>query len=415
MKQQGCAQRTGRRIDAIDTRAKDTEGRGRKSAAMVSAAALLLFAWLGAEVEAGSGPSSAGQGQAPKISSNDDKTSLVIWVGDDGDGAGIVARLVDKHGRPLSDEIVVNTTTAGMQEAPAVTRLSNGDYLVVWQSDADGDLDVVGRRVDRAGLAIGLDFLINGSIDSAEQKPAVAHAGSGRYAVVLIAERADGSAGHEVVGQVFDEASDQAVSGVLRFGTTDAPTPAALGVNEQGSFLVTWKDDGENIKAQSFDRAGLAIGLELQLNARTSGTRTPAAVASLGDDEYYVVWEDDDGDGSGIFGRRVSRAGLAIGLELQINPSAEGEQRNPSVGRKGAQNLVVVWEEDDGSGAPSQIMRRFVHANGQPFGNVKSISGAQEAEQRLPAVSPTILGSRLVTWQDEVLVEPEPIIRLNSD
>jgi hypothetical protein len=101
---------------------------------------------------------------------------VVSWDSDgqDGDGAGIFARLFAAAGTPLGDEFAVNATTAGDQHYSSVAMDDAENFIVVWSGNGAGDdSGVFGRRflssttfalsgrvfedVDFAGTASGWD------------------------------------------------------------------------------------------------------------------------------------------------------------------------------------------------------------------------------------------------------------------
>src|SRR5262245_59503661 len=76
---------------------------------------------------------------------------------------------------------------------------------------------------------------------------------------------------------------------------------------------------------------------------------TPAVAYNSRDNEYLVVWEGNDtGDGTEVFGQRVSAAtGALLGGEIKIS-DAEFTASNPRVAYNSANNeYLVVWYGDD--------------------------------------------------------------------
>ena len=82
-----------------------------------------------------------------------DGSFFAVWrsEGQDGDGQGIYGRHFDATGNPLTDEILINTTTTGNQHDPEVTQLPSGEVLITWTSDHGGDSDVYNTTLDLSG------------------------------------------------------------------------------------------------------------------------------------------------------------------------------------------------------------------------------------------------------------------------
>ena len=55
----------------------------------------------------------------------------------------------------------VYTTTTNDQVNPSVTRLEDGNFVVVWESAAGATVDIVGQVFDATGGALGSEFSIN--------------------------------------------------------------------------------------------------------------------------------------------------------------------------------------------------------------------------------------------------------------
>ncbi|MGB0220009.1 MAG: GEVED domain-containing protein [Sinimarinibacterium flocculans] len=187
---------------------------------------------------------------------------ISVWqsaAGEDGDGLGILARLLPFGGTPTANEVVINQTTTGTQQSPDVAMAADGSSVVVWQSDSADDTDgdgwgVFGRRVDAAGMPVGDEFLLSQTT-----------------------------------------AGDQ--------------TSAGIAMDLDGNFLAVWNSagqdgDGSGVYARRFASDGTPLGDEFQVSDNTAGDQFRGGVAWSKTGAYFVTWRDDngvDGDGSGVF------------------------------------------------------------------------------------------------------------------
>ncbi|WP_112663843.1 calcium-binding protein [Microvirga flavescens] len=72
---------------------------------------------------------------------------VVTWSASDAHGYGIYQKAFDKFGRAASDaEMLVNTDTSGNEIWPVVTALSDGSWVVAWQSDQSGVREIYQQR-----------------------------------------------------------------------------------------------------------------------------------------------------------------------------------------------------------------------------------------------------------------------------
>lgn len=98
--------------------------------------------------------------QNPRVVSLSDGGFIVVWQSDDqdGEGLGIFGQIYAATGAPNGLEFQINNYTTGDQRNPSVASLNDGGFVVVWESDLqDGDRSgIFGQRYDRNGIAIPL-------------------------------------------------------------------------------------------------------------------------------------------------------------------------------------------------------------------------------------------------------------------
>ena len=82
-------------------------------------------------------------------------------------------------------EFQINSHTEGDQANPSVTALSDGGFVVTWESDGqDGSgLGVYGQRYDATGTARGAEFRIATTAADDQQNPSVTGLSNGGFVV----------------------------------------------------------------------------------------------------------------------------------------------------------------------------------------------------------------------------------------
>lgn len=135
--------------------------------------------------------------EAPEVAGMPDGGFIITWAseGQDGDGFGIFARRYDASGTALGGEFQVNTYTASNQSKPSVTALTDGSYVVIWQSEGqDGDATgIYGQHYDAAGNAIDGEFQVNTFTSSLQRDPHVSALQDGGFVVTWDSFDQDGS------------------------------------------------------------------------------------------------------------------------------------------------------------------------------------------------------------------------------
>jgi len=285
---------------------------------------------------------------------------VAVWQspGEDGDGTGVVARVIDGLGQPTGTEIAVNTTTAGDQGGPvfarrgtAVAADGSGNFVVVWSSDGqDGSGEgVFGQRFDSRGHKVGAEFQANTFTAGRQALPAVA-------------------------------------------------------ASRDGSFVVVWESDGQDgdgggIYGQRYTATGLRQGNELQLSEVAAGSQTAPAAARNVAGDFVVVWQTvDAAGGSRVFGRRFSAGGVAVSDDFALGTGA-GYQAFPRVALSDAGRFFVVFEESDPVSGPAHAFARLFDGAGIPFGGVFPLAVNQVDETFAPDVTLDAAGSFFAVWE----------------
>jgi Ca2+-binding RTX toxin-like protein len=68
-----------------------------------------------------------------------DGSFVLAWVGKDASGTGVFAQRFDTNGKYLEAKFRINDTITQDQNKPVITALSDGGYVIAWQSKNQGD------------------------------------------------------------------------------------------------------------------------------------------------------------------------------------------------------------------------------------------------------------------------------------
>lgn len=182
-------------------------------------------------------------------------------------------------------------------------------------------------------------------------------------------------------------------------------TSPATAVAPSGRALVVWQSAGSggqetDIWARAYDPDGNPLDPEFLVNSHLPGCQADPDVAAAPDGSFTVVWRSDeqDGDGSGIFARRIASNGTLLGSEVQINATITSEQRAPQVAHDASGNFAVVWESlgQDGDGW-SVVARRF-NSSG-PLSSEIMIPASEAGHQRHPDLAFQPTGHAIFIWE----------------
>ena len=197
--------------------------------------------------------STQGQQRHPDVAMDKDGNFVVVWEDDKADTgySEINMRGFDVTGRERFAVQTVNTTSAGLQIAPAIAMASDGQFIVVWQSKEtkESDRKIYARRFKNDGTAIDEnDILIQDSVSGNKYHALdVAMMDSGEFFVTWENNK-------HIYANHYDR-NLESKSNVLHIGAGSYP---AVAVNLKGQFSIVFKDDNTikvNVDRKSYDVA----------------------------------------------------------------------------------------------------------------------------------------------------------------
>uniref|UniRef100_UPI00261339C0 tandem-95 repeat protein n=1 Tax=uncultured Tateyamaria sp. TaxID=455651 RepID=UPI00261339C0 len=277
--------------------------------------------------------------RSPSVTALETGHFVVTWQsldGQQGDPSGyaVKARIFDADGSEIVSEFLVNEFTNDSQWIPSVTTLANGNFVVTWSSgdgqpgDTEGTA-VKARIFDADGNVIVNEFLVNEITDGNQNAPSVTALANGHFVVTWLSDdgRQGDTDGYAVKARIFDADGNEVVSEFLvneftngnqggrsetPLANQSAPSVTALA---NGHFVVTWQSlDGQQgdtsdyaIKARIFDANGVAQG---------PTSITEDAIALI--DTATLLANDSDVEGDALTVIEVS-AESAHGAILTLN------------------------------------------------------------------------------------------------
>ncbi len=328
-------------------------------------------------------PARRGEQRFPALLPEPDGGFLVLWAGyDDGEPFWKVSgRRLDTKGAAHGKELRIGAYTAAHGHRPAVARLPDGGFLVVWQAvddDSDDSDDIFARRWSAEWQSGGEPFQVNARPLTAWSFPAAAVAADGSFVVVWHSKNSAGSDQGSLSIQARRFASDATPRGddfqVNVFSPSYQQYPAVAAVPSEGTsgFVVVWESDGSagsdtsnlSIHGRRFAADGTPLAGELQVNGFTTGSQRLPGVAVAQDGRFVVAWESqgsagDDTSGRSIQGQLFAAAGDKLGGQFQVNATTAGGQHYPAVAFGGDGGFVVAWDSEDSSGSYVLRARRF--------------------------------------------------------
>jgi hypothetical protein len=355
----------------------------------------------------------------PSITSLSDGGFMVVWESfwQDGSGYGVYGQRFDSNGNKVGSEFRVNTWTTDYQRYPSITSLSNGGFVVVWESGCssgctpqDGSgWGVYGQRFDSNGNKVGSEFQVNTWTTGSQWHASIASLSGGGFVVVWNSYGQDGSE-WGVFGQRFDSNGNKVGSEFrVNTWTTDNQRYPSITSLSNGGFVVVWESgcssgctpqdgSGFGVYGQRFDSNGNKVGSEFQVNTWTTGWQERPSISSLSNGGFVVVWQSNGQDGS-VFGQRFDSNGNKFGSEFQVNTWAPDCQMYPSITSLPNGGFVAVWESIGQDGPTYDVYGQRFDPNGNKVGSEFQVNTWTTDYQENPSITSLPNGGFVVVWQ----------------
>lgn len=168
---------------------------------------------------------------------------VISWTSfaTDGSDSEVMAQRFNNNGTRLDKNFQVNTRTANFQVLPAITFLSNGGFVIAWQSvQQNGFADIFGQRFNPNGSRAGREFRINTHTANWQERPVICSIENALVAFWESAEQ-DGS-GRGIFGRIYSMLG-KAITKEFRANTTrqgDQAFPSLAGSPDGRRFMAFW-------------------------------------------------------------------------------------------------------------------------------------------------------------------------------
>ena len=334
---------------------------------------------------------------------------VVVWSGNGtGDTTGIFAQRYDAFGVAQGAEFRVNTTTSGIQTAPAVAMNASGAFVITWSGEGAGDTSgIFAQRYNAAGVVQGGQFLVNTTTTDVQQHPSVAIDDTGRFVISWTSGGDQDGDGTGIYARRY-LANGAAAEGafLVNFVTTNNDQDySRVAMDADGDFVVAWASVvnvafGWGIAAQRFTVTGAAVGGEFIVNPSILNDQYYPAIAMSSSGAFVVAWQSNgqDGGGQGVYARVYDTAGAAVTGEFRVNTTTANNQQYPSVAMDDAGNFTVAWQSDLQDASGFGIYARDYTAAGTAQSAEYLVNATTTLAQQYPSIAMDSNGDIVVAW-----------------
>ncbi|MES2272218.1 MAG: M10 family metallopeptidase C-terminal domain-containing protein [Pseudomonadota bacterium] len=234
---------------------------------------------------------------APDVAALSDGSFVVSWqdysrtLGDSKLGS-IKAQIFSPDGAKLGSEFLVNTATQNDQAAPKLTALAGGGFVATWYDNSGQGGDHFGTSIksqifSAGGAKVGSEILVNTFTDGNQLFPAIAALSNGNFVVSWDS--------NGIAFQLFDPLGEKIGTETRMVNAGHVAMFTGVVDAGGGDFVLTWKEadsDHSAVKAQLFDAAGTMSGAAFSVDSHASSQDRPSAAASA-DGHLVIAWTDE--------------------------------------------------------------------------------------------------------------------------
>ena len=257
---------------------------------------------------------------------------------------------------------------------------------------------------------VGSETQVNTYTTAQQSGPRIASDPAGDYVVVWQSRAQDGS-GYGIYAQRFNAAGVPQLSEfrVNTYTTGDQLSPA-VAMDTTGDFVITWSSSQNGVNggifAQRYNAAGVAQGVEFQVNSNSTIPAGIFAVAMDATGEFVVTWaaknEAGISSGSDIYAQRFNSSGIAEGSQFLVNAYTTLQQQLPSIAMDAAGDFVITWTSDPEvtRGSGSDIYAQQYNSAGVAQGGEVLVNTETSYSQFDPSVAMNSSGAFVVEWRE---------------
>lgn len=317
--------------------------------------------------------------------------SVVVWTDTvSSTNNDIHAQRFDASGKKTGPEIVVSASILDERQ-PSVAMDNQGNFVVAWRQTNNGDTNVVARRFNASGQAVG--SLVQVGVGTfKEHNPSVGMDNSGNFVVAYTRDTNNNNP--DVFAKRFGSnnqllsVSNVAVSSAVE----DNPS---IAVAPDGRFDVAWEQTASATEHDVMMKQFFTSGVRRWTSrvSFSSGFNSLPRVAMNTFDNAVVVWQQGTGFNTEIDARQVAQDGEGqTGIVVAKAPLSR-IVRNPTVAMHRTTNAFVVAYELVAPRSPGIHTRVAEVANNQVI-----TSDVDAGARTLPAVSINGANKYLVTY-----------------
>jgi VCBS repeat-containing protein len=332
---------------------------------------------------------------------------VVTWrsEGADGSNRDVYQQAYNANGSTRGGEIRVNTFVAGDQVSAHVTALANGGWVVTWDSHSQENGGIYQQVYLANGTAKGEEVRANTYTLGSQRNQQTAALSDGGWVVTWNSDDQDGSGLGAYQQAYYANGTARGDETQINDFVTGHQSTSQITALSNG-WVVTWQSieqdtSGYGVYQQAYNSSGKPVGGEVRANATVLGHQLDPHTAALSDGGWVVTWTSIslDNTGDGVYAQAYTADGKVRGGEIKVNTSEANYYQTPDIAALSGGGWVVVWTSRPSNGSGGEIFQQAFDANGSAVGGEIQVSYSSTSTQISPQITVLTDGGWVVTWQ----------------
>ena len=345
---------------------------------------------------------------ASSITTDSNGNFIITW-GDDRNGDGnIYAQRYLSNGTALDSNFQVNDdASSAWQDNPSISADIIGNFVIAWEDERNGQWigDIYAQRYASNGTALGSNFIVNDDQGNEYQHcPSITTDGGGNF-IITWEDARNGGLSPDIYTQRY-LSNGTAVGGNFKVnddaGSARQRTPS-ISADDNGNFVISWGDDrngNADIYAQRYASDGTAIDSNFKVNYDVgSAWQGEPSISADSSGNFNIIWIDGRTGNYYIYVQRYASNGTALGSNFKVNVDLSNPRHcYHSISADDNGNFIIIWQNEHNNNLDIYAQRYL--SDGSALGNIFRSTKTSEGDQFEPDVE--LLNGRIYnTWTDD--------------
>jgi hypothetical protein len=324
------------------------------------------------------------------------------------DIADIYMQRFNSAGSPVGENFKIEDHIwNGIQQTPAIENYINGNRIVVWQDNREGNFGIFSQLYNSEIVPIGSNLKINSTgAPYFNESPDVA-TGASDQALIVWSNAFFAQNRYRIRGQMVSDQGE--LSGtIFTIDSLDGP-PGNVAVDYNNeSYVVTWTHaqgaDPGNIFARRLDLNGTPVGESFKVNDDVgSGTQNDPDIAISDSGNFLITFTDFRDGSANIYAQLYDFAGDPLNTNFRINDQSQDSVFFSSTPVTIASGKFAVSYVAYRSSVAKNVNIRYLESDGSFIGdNIRINDVPGSVSLNFPSAAADDSNKIIITWEDRV-------------